>query len=222
MWLCKCQCGNQIKVTSQQLSSKKKQSCGCLEYENRINNMKIQWESDLTGFKVGKLTVIKDTGKRNSSKNKIWLCKCECGNYTEVIGGNLTSKRPTLSCGCLKTQQSWGQQQIEYLLKQHNINYKKEYLILNSKYRFDFAICNRGGIVKYIIEYDGIQHFQKTFNNVSLEYVRQHDLQKNKWCKENNLPLIRIPYTHKKIQFDDLCLPTSNFIYKDESYYENK
>lgn len=49
-----------------------------------------------------------------------------------------------------------------------------------------------------------------------------HDLQKNKWCKENNLPLIRIPYTHKEIQFDDLCLQTSKFIYKDESYYENK
>jgi hypothetical protein len=25
---------------------------------------------------------------------------------------------------------------------------------------------------------------------------------KNQWCKENNIPLIRIPYTH----FEDICL----------------
>ena len=32
-------------------------------------------------------------------------------------------------------------------------------------------------------------------------------------CKENNIPLIRIPYTHlNKLCLEDLLLETSNFI----------
>jgi hypothetical protein len=35
---------------------------------------------------------------------------------------------------------------------------------------------------------------------------------KNQWCKENNIPLIRIPYTHlKDLSIEDLILETSKF-----------
>lgn len=40
-------------------------------------------ESFKPGMKVGKLTIIKDTGKRRHNRSKIWLCQCECGNYVE-------------------------------------------------------------------------------------------------------------------------------------------
>ena len=54
---------------------------------------------DLTGKKFGKLTVI----KRIENKGKLiyWLCKCDCGNYVEVSGGNLKSNQVT-SCGCAR------------------------------------------------------------------------------------------------------------------------
>ena len=43
----------------------------------------------------------------------------------------------------------------------------------------------------------------------------KHDLIKSKWCKENNIPLIRIPYTHfDNLCLNDLLLETSNFIEK--------
>jgi len=36
---------------------------------------------------------------------------------------------------------------------------------------------------------------------------------KNQWCKENNIPLIRIPYTHlKDLQIKDLMLETTKFL----------
>jgi len=36
---------------------------------------------------------------------------------------------------------------------------------------------------------------------------------KNQWCKENNIPLIRIPYTHlQDLCLEDLQLETSQFI----------
>ena len=32
------------------------------------------------------------------------------------------------------------------------------------------------------------------------------------WCKDNNIPLIRIPYTHyKELKIEDLLLETSKF-----------
>lgn len=58
---------------------------------------------DLTGKRFGKLTVIKDTGERNRSKKILYLCKCDCGNYTKVIAQELTSGG-TRSCGCLKSE----------------------------------------------------------------------------------------------------------------------
>jgi len=36
---------------------------------------------------------------------------------------------------------------------------------------------------------------------------------KNQWCKNNNIPLIRIPYTHlQNLCLEDLQLETSKFI----------
>lgn len=56
---------------------------------------------DLIGKKIGRLSVIEDTGKRNNSKRIIYLCKCDCGVYKEIDALNLRSG-DTKSCGCLK------------------------------------------------------------------------------------------------------------------------
>lgn len=54
---------------------------------------------DLTGQKFGKLTVLKKCGNTKEGKT-VWLCKCECGNETKVIGRDLRNGH-TQSCGCL-------------------------------------------------------------------------------------------------------------------------
>ena len=60
---------------------------------------------DLTGKKFGKLTVIKRV--ENQGKRTMWLCKCECGNETIVLGSNLT-RLHTKSCGCLQKEKHIG------------------------------------------------------------------------------------------------------------------
>lgn len=59
---------------------------------------------DLTGKRFGYLTVIKEgNGYRslNGKPNRTWICKCDCGNITEVRQNNLTRKEyQTVSCGC--------------------------------------------------------------------------------------------------------------------------
>lgn len=58
--------------------------------------------------------------------------------------------------------------------------------------KFDFAIFEKDRL-KCLIEYDGIQHFQDT--NFGLEKNQFRDNIKDNYCKQNNIKLIRIPYT---------------------------
>lgn len=51
----------------------------------------------LEGQRFGKLTVIKRDGS-NKWKEALWLCKCDCGNYTHVTSRNLRTGR-IQSCG---------------------------------------------------------------------------------------------------------------------------
>jgi len=58
---------------------------------------------DLVGQKFGRLTVIKDTGKRGQAGTVIWLCKCDCGNEVERSQNaiQLSQRRGhVISCGC--------------------------------------------------------------------------------------------------------------------------
>ena len=55
---------------------------------------------DLTGKKIGKLTVLYPTGK-SAHNGIVWRCRCDCGQIKEVETYNLTSRR-VKSCGCGK------------------------------------------------------------------------------------------------------------------------
>lgn len=55
-------------------------------------------KKNIDGQKFGRLTVIKDTGKRDKFGDIIYLCKCDCGNYKEICKRSL--RRPKVSCGC--------------------------------------------------------------------------------------------------------------------------
>lgn len=54
---------------------------------------------DLTGRKIGRLTVISYSG------NNKWFCECECGNARDVNGESLR-KGAALSCGCLNKERT--------------------------------------------------------------------------------------------------------------------
>ena len=93
-WLCKCDCGNEKVVNSNNLRNGSTTSCGCLKREMAIK--------DLTGMKFNRLTVVKEYG-RDKSGNVTWLCKCDCGNECVVASTNL-QKGDTKSCGCLNKE----------------------------------------------------------------------------------------------------------------------
>lgn len=215
IWKCKCECGNICEISGDSLSKGTK-SCGCLQKE-KASELGKAGGYDLTNCRFGKLIPLKLLENKNE---RTWLCRCDCGNLCEVKAKNLLRYKVS-SCGCLK--KSLGEYIIENILKENNINFVAQYhndtcKFLDTNYYayFDFFVDN-----KYIIEFDGEQHFNpQCFNNLSqlkaknnFKKTQEHDEYKNQWCKQNNIPLIRIPYTHlKKLCLEDLLLETSDFI----------
>ena len=232
-WWCQCSCGNIIKVRGDQLTSKKIVSCGCYATEKAIETGKAlakkynsingkNNKKDLTSKRFNHLMVLEDSGKRikiGNGTSVIWKCLCDCGNICEVFSGHLISGH-TGSCGCNK--RSRGEEKIKNILQENNIPFIEEYIVKDCKLstggnpRFDFYVNNL-----YYIEYDGIQHFDcenHGWNNLeSFNQTKIRDLEKDKWCFDNNIPLIRIPYTHlKDISLEDLSIQTSKFIVSKE------
>lgn len=171
--------------------------------------------SILPGARYGLLTVIKEVDRSpNDLHMRRFLCQCDCGN--QIIVNRASLGRTRWSCGCLT---SLGQTIITKLLNKNNIPFEIEKTFNNFKYsdtkgipRFDFFINNQ-----YLLEYDGNIHFNHDKDNswnTKEEYEKRHkhDLEKNQWCKNNNIPLIRIPYTHlNQLCIEDLILETTCF-----------
>lgn len=98
---------------------------------------------------------------------------------------------------------SRGEIKIAEILTAFGINFQEEYsfpdlLSTNNKpLRFDFAVLDDDNKVDFLIEYQGIQHYEakEKFGGVSaLNKQRYNDMQKRKYCQEHKIPLVAIPY----------------------------
>lgn len=199
-WKCKCDCGKEYIGSTSSLRSGRLNSCGCLRAETaRINGLKQL--NDLTHQQFGQLTVIHYAGSHRDRSS--WLCKCSCGNEI-VVGQSELVYGHTLSCGCLRS--SYGEQRIEEILCENNIQYKKEYIFPdllsenNKPLRFDFAIFDEQNQLKCLIEYDGEQHYSSKVDKIwtdTQEQRKKRDILKNNYALLHNIPLYRIPYWEK-------------------------
>src|SRR5690625_4956 len=121
-----------------------------------------------------------------------------CGNEYEVTPYKFISAEQR----CPKCQESKGEKKIRSYLIKNNINYAEEYTFEDCKHilplRFDFAILDKKDNVVSLIEYDGKQHFKPyDFYGGEEKYklTKLRDSIKNGYCEENNIKLLRIPYT---------------------------
>lgn len=188
-WKCQCDCGNVITAKGDLLRNGSVSSCGCNKIIDETNNI------------YGKLTVIAFDGINNHSA--MWKCKCECGNEVTVAGAHLRSGH-TVSCGCVK---SVGEMRINKILTENQINYSTQYTVFinDAYYRFDYGIFNENNELIKLIEFDGEQHFHQS-NFYDYNTTHRNDLIKNQYCKDNNIPLIRIPYWERDNLNLDLIL----------------
>ena len=94
-WLCRCDCGKEVTVLGNNLRRGDTRSCGCL----RKDILREKQTIDEAGNRYGRLLVIGPALEKYRGE-VVWLCKCDCGNETQVRGSCLRSGN-TKSCGCL-------------------------------------------------------------------------------------------------------------------------
>ena len=227
-YLCKCDCGNWKIVKNNDFDNLGTISCGCYRKERGEKMLREIGTRDflnIAGNIYGDLKAIEPIN-RGKNERLIWKCECiKCGRQQEVIGELLRRGSRYFCEYCNSERKSIGERTIQNILNDNNISYQREksfhncvYPDTNTKLRFDFFVNNT-----YLIEFDGEQHFHpvKFSNEINdtkaLENFLSNQLRdnyKNSWCKENNIPLIRIPYTHKDIKIEDLKVETSDFLIK--------
>ena len=226
-WLCQC-----LKHPKQEnfilgrdnIAKNNCYGCPTCNKERKIIDM-TNWNMSEHGWPFSNIKVIKPATKEEQehykSKGQYWWCQCldHPNNPLELILGSSLRSGDTQHCSCCKIK-SRGEEKIQNLLKQNNISYQREKSFQNLKYnnsnqpvRFDFYVDN-----KYIIEYDGLQHYYASGfgwnTNNTLILTKERDQIRNEYCKTNNIPLIRIPYTHlNQLCIEDLLLETTEFRY---------
>ena len=90
-WVCRCDCGTEKIVMGSNLRRGTTVSCGC------------KHRNDLTGQRIGKLTVIERSdqyGSRGKRQTKLWKCLCDCGAITYKATDTLTNPDISMCQDC--------------------------------------------------------------------------------------------------------------------------
>ena len=131
----------------------------------------------------------------NGSRKKISVTHKQCGTTFEPIAHSFICR----GTRCPICKRSLGEECLNEILSDMNIDFKEQFKIKECRnirpLPFDFAIL-KGERLIALIEYDGLQHFQKKFNVDDTNFNEQlkRDKIKDDYCKRNNIPLIRIKY----------------------------
>jgi hypothetical protein len=89
-WKCRCDCGNEKKISGSSLQRGTSKSCGCMKGRKSKPTSIIE-----EGQKYDSLTVECNSWERKG----YWICHCECGNDIEVSEDDLRNGKAK-SCGC--------------------------------------------------------------------------------------------------------------------------
>lgn len=131
-------------------------------------------------------------GRYKNNRTPI-LVQHKCGYEWEV-----TPKSLLREIRCPKCIMSKGELFIHNYLTSKNIEFQEQYRFKDCRNKiplpFDFAVFVNGELK--LIEFDGSHHFGKSNNwgKADKTKVKFNDNIKNAYCKDNGIPLLRIPY----------------------------
>ena len=142
-----------------------------------------------------------DKTDNNSQRNhKLVRFQCSCGEIFETTIFHFMNGKTR--CDVCQSRISTNELKVRQFLEDNHIDFVREYRIEACRdltvLPFDFQLTK----TKQLIEIDGEQHFKPTrFGGMSIEeaqsefeQTQKRDKIKNNFCKQHNIPLLRIPY----------------------------
>ena len=115
---------------------------------------------------------------------------------------------------------SRGEIKIMEILQAHDMHFEREFSFpdLNGSrapLRFDFAVFDEEGEIDFLIEYQGIQHYQpkEDYFGGQAKFIQQkeYDKMKRRYCKEHGYILIAIPYWDDAILDYDYIMKAAGY-----------
>lgn len=204
-WHCKCDCGRETDVVTDNLINGRTTSCG-----HHLKN-KDQF-IDISGRTFGYLTAIKYVGG-----NK-WLCKCVCGNYTIKDSQHLR-RSDTISCGC-KEPKKWTEDEI--------IEKINEYIKINGERPYRYDLCSllnlsHTSVERWIQRYNLYEYIGSTYRSRYEEEINKM-FPTNFVNDRHEIPGYELdlyyPEQRVAIEFNGNLWHSDR--YKDKNYHKNK
>ncbi|MCK9330288.1 MAG: hypothetical protein M0Q94_10480 [Candidatus Cloacimonetes bacterium] len=168
--------------------------CSKERYLKKVTKSHEQFISEVKTIHGDKYTVI---GQYIGCKEYVEVYCNKCKNPFWIAPHHLLEGH-----GCGNCNKSLGENIIEQILLSKKLNFIKQYKFddcigLKRKLPFDFAIFDDDNNLKYLIEYNGIQHYKPVEIFGGIEAFKKqcvNDQIKLDYCKMSNINLIIIPY----------------------------
>ena len=162
----------------------------CPNCESRLKKWNIERAEKLVNKYSKDFTVLEC-----NKNDEIVLKHNEC-NHIFIKKYHNIEQNKCVKCPKCHSKESFGVNLITNYLEKNNIIYIKEYRFEDCKdirtLPFDFYLPD----YNMCIEYDGQQHFNANgLYGEKIDITIKHDKIKNKYCKDNNISLIRIKYS---------------------------
>lgn len=197
---CRCKiCGHEWTTVTKVLTTNGSgcPKCGRLNADNSRRKTQEQFIKDLAEVNPD----IEVVGQYKNTHTKI-RCRCKKDGFEwDAYPANLLNR----SAGCYRCNASLSEKLLLNILDEMQIKYKHQYIIKDCKYvdvlKFDaFDVDNN-----IAFEYNGEQHYYPVdFAGKGEEWARdqfqltqQRDNAKIKYCNDNNIPIVIIPYWEK-------------------------
>lgn len=184
-------CGNTFEMTPAHIMN----GISCPHCFGKLKKTTEQFKDEVAALRGDEYTVL---GEYVNSENYVLMKHNTCGYEWKVKPSNFINNE-TQCPRCARKGKSRGEALIEDYLIEHNIDYEPQKTfddcVGNAEpLPFDFYIPS----ANMAIEYDGEQHFRSIdYFGGDKEFAKRinYDKIKNRYCDDNDIFLVRIPYT---------------------------
>lgn len=150
-------------------------------------------------------------GNYVNSQTNIKIKHLKCGHIF-----NPTPRDFVSGTRCPKCKSSRGEKIIYNILRSENIDFDTQFKFEDCRNQrplpFDFKVKKEDGSF-FLIEFQGIQHYQPIEyfgGELAFDVRKTNDLIKKKYCKNNNIQLMEIPYSMSEDEIKKIILKKSS------------